>query len=146
MASQWLTIGSGNVSLYLQREIGISCFLGAVQTYCLKVCRVKSSLSPSLDMVYKGCMACLGTHKCRELPPSNSHQCYSVSTVYVVQCSQLVLYKALDIILSCCWSLCPVGIWDRCVFISTCSQVLLSIGNALGGPYSHMPSIVQHLL
>ena len=37
LASQWLTIGSGGVSLYLQREIGLSTFLAAVQTYCLKV-------------------------------------------------------------------------------------------------------------
>ncbi len=37
LASQWLTVGSGEVSLYLQREIGLSTFLAAVQTYCLKV-------------------------------------------------------------------------------------------------------------
>ncbi|DBA86528.1 TPA: hypothetical protein ACH3X2_005503 [Trebouxia sp. C0005] len=36
LASQWLTVGSGEVSLYLQREIGLSTFLAAVQTYCLK--------------------------------------------------------------------------------------------------------------
>ncbi len=39
LASQWLTVGSGEVSLYLQREIGLSTFLAAVQTYCLKVDR-----------------------------------------------------------------------------------------------------------
>ena len=37
LASQWLTVGSGGVSLYLQREIGLATFLAAVQTYCLKV-------------------------------------------------------------------------------------------------------------
>lgn len=36
LASQWLTVGSGGVSLYLQREIGLATFLAAVQTYCLK--------------------------------------------------------------------------------------------------------------
>lgn len=38
LASQWLTIGPGEMSLYLQREIGLSAALGAIQTYCLKVC------------------------------------------------------------------------------------------------------------
>ena len=37
LAAQWLVIGSGDVSLYLQREIGLSTFLAAIQTYCLKV-------------------------------------------------------------------------------------------------------------
>lgn len=37
LAAQWLVIGSGDVSLYLQREIGLSTFLAAIQTFCLKV-------------------------------------------------------------------------------------------------------------
>ena len=37
LASQWLVIGTGEVSLYLQREIGLSTFLAAIQTFCLKV-------------------------------------------------------------------------------------------------------------
>lgn len=37
LAAQWLVIGSGEISLHLQREIGLSTFLGAIQTYCLKV-------------------------------------------------------------------------------------------------------------
>ncbi|KAL3141424.1 hypothetical protein ABBQ32_004993 [Trebouxia sp. C0010 RCD-2024] len=36
LAAQWLFIGSGQVSLFLQREIGLSAFLAAIQTYCLK--------------------------------------------------------------------------------------------------------------
>lgn len=36
LAAQWLTVGAGDISLYLQREIGLSTFLAAVQTYCLK--------------------------------------------------------------------------------------------------------------
>ena len=38
LAAQWLVIGSGEASLYLQREIGLSAFLAAIQTFCLKVC------------------------------------------------------------------------------------------------------------
>ena len=37
LAAQWLVIGNDQVSLYLQREIGLSTFLAAIQTYCLKV-------------------------------------------------------------------------------------------------------------
>jgi len=36
LAAQWLFIGSGQISLFLQREIGLSAFLAAIQTYCLK--------------------------------------------------------------------------------------------------------------
>ena len=51
LAAQWLVIGAGDVSLYLQREIGLSTFLGAIQTYCLKVVYSSSS-----------CL-CLGGHQ-----------------------------------------------------------------------------------
>jgi len=37
LAAQWLVLGNDQVSLYLQREIGLSTFLAAIQTYCLKV-------------------------------------------------------------------------------------------------------------
>lgn len=37
LAAQWLVISSGNVSLFLQREIGLASFMAAIQTYCLKV-------------------------------------------------------------------------------------------------------------
>ena len=43
LASQWLTIGAGETSLYLQREIGLSAALGAIQTYCLKASPQMSS-------------------------------------------------------------------------------------------------------
>ncbi|DBA92234.1 TPA: hypothetical protein ACH3X1_015941 [Trebouxia sp. C0004] len=36
LAAQWLVLGNDQVSLYLQREIGLSTFLAAIQTYCLK--------------------------------------------------------------------------------------------------------------
>lgn len=36
LAAQWLVLGNDQVSLYMQREIGLSTFLAAIQTYCLK--------------------------------------------------------------------------------------------------------------
>ena len=44
LAGRWLVVGNSYVSLYLQREIGLSAALGAIQTYCLKVCLPIASL------------------------------------------------------------------------------------------------------
>ena len=43
LAAQWLVLSSGDVNLFLQREIGLSALLAAIQTYCLKVSHDASS-------------------------------------------------------------------------------------------------------
>ena len=52
LAAQWLVIGSGEISLHLQREIGLSTFLAAIQTYCLKV-RLLAPLHPAIAAACK---------------------------------------------------------------------------------------------
>ena len=76
LAAQWLVLGSGEVSLYLQREIGLSAFLAAVQTYCLKVghhsassCRLVQVHRPldcnvglTMSVLQRCCMLAGGEH------------------------------------------------------------------------------------
>lgn len=59
LAAQWLVLGSGEVSLYLQREIGLSAFLAAVQTYCLKDAADKQEMDRPTSKNLNFCLAAI---------------------------------------------------------------------------------------